>query len=277
MKGIRIVSFIAICMLISQIALAAGPDPIHYFRLENASGEDSAGNLTLAALGNPTPVEGAFGDANGAAYFDGSSILCREDGGAGTNFTTPEQGTLEAFFKPDSPFADSYTISGRMGGNRTYLLHGRGGPHNEGNQLQFEVGDQFDEVVLFHVDDAVEHLFYYAVTWDTTSGDYEAFLADITAGEKQLAKLSGNWAQIRDTGRVQDGAFGIGCLAMDFAAADDCYFIGMVDEVAVYESRLSEGQLQGHLDGFYSGRSYFGIAKPAGKLSTTWGSLKAAY
>ena len=50
------------------------------------------------------------------------------------------------------------------------------------------------------------------------------------------------------------------------------FFNGMLDEVLIVKRALSEDEVEAHYDGGLKG---FLAVQPHGKLSTTWGNLKA--
>ena len=72
---------------------------------------------------------------------------------------------------------------------------------------------------------------------------------------------------VSDKPDMHDNSIFIGGCPLDASYA----LTGMVDEVAVYNRPLSEGEIKGAMEGF--SKVILGV-DPSSKLATTWGELK---
>lgn len=253
---------------------------------EFAIGDGGLGNPIEVPLGTPGSVAGQLSDIVFETGFNGGqayrpyivnpAVTDRAGAGltgAGPDFTTPIQFTIEAVLKPaekttsEATAAVQYIFQTRPGSDRGYYLiqdkSGLAGGDTEA--VGTIVGQSFGNPGLGRRYDTSEPWIYVAAVIDLSPIGATPFnelvtvnfySANLSAGETTLSLFTKSDFVTNDTLEGVAGIFGIGGFAVDRAALNTPgvpdyiqeMFQGAIDNVAVYNSLLDPQTLQLHLD-----------------------------
>ena len=218
-------------------------DPIAYWRLGNsfdntAVNLGSIGNLADGIYsGHPISIEGLIGDNDGAIDFDGNSGVLIADHSSINTASSYSQKTIELTFKAD-------TVSG------TQILYEQGGGGNglniylEGNILKFGVwASNSGEWLSYEID--ANETYQVALVFDAgqLTGYVNGQVIDsVTTSFTAIPRHTGNIAigQVNDDTRFSNTS--------STSANSGYYFDGMIDDVVLYNTALSEDRISAHYD-----------------------------
>jgi hypothetical protein len=242
--------------------------------------DDGMGNLTEVARGTPGSVEGQLSDVTFEPGFFGGqafrphliapAVTARAGAGltgAGPDFTTPTQFTIEAVVKAgdkNSISAVNYIFQTRPGSDRGYYLvqDESGATRGDTEALGAVVGQAFANIGLGRTYDTSDPWIYIAAVIDLSPigsapnnelVTVNMYSANLSLGETTLSLFTKSDYVTNDTLEGLSGIFGVGSFAVertgdgipDFAQE---FFQGAVDSMAVYSSLLDQQTLQVHLD-----------------------------
>jgi hypothetical protein len=217
------------------VAEVSADNPTAWWRFEDASSAsgsaaaDSAGIFTGTYQGDIGLVEGVAGQS---ARFDGDFDYV-DIGAVGP---VPVQGSIEFWVRPDvvenyrNPFTTG-PLNGATAGNHAFRFEQNGG------NFKLYIGDDsgispdYDQILDTGMD--AGRWIHVVVTWDTTLGLVSAFIDGV-------AVLSDD-ANTFFPSQLSDVSIGMGYEW----AANRCW-MGNVDEVAIYDTRLGAGRIQAH-------------------------------
>ena len=201
-----------------------------------------------------------FGRAYRPAYVDATQSSTAGAGLTGSDFTSPNQFTIEALVKADqktSGSAVNYIFQTRPGSDRGYYLvqDEDNVPRGTTSGLGSIIGNNFgdSEIPVGHTDD--EHWFYIAAAIDLTSNAGQAvadiWMADVSAGGALTQVATGRTWNTADPSALAGatGIFGIGNFAIDrggdgVAEASQEWFQGAIDFVRINDGLLGQSELE---------------------------------
>jgi len=208
--------------------------------------KDVEGNNNGAIVGNPQIVEGKIGQA---LSFDGNDIV---------NMGNPEElnfgeedYSIEAWIKTkesDVPIITKMQSSNERGWQNKVLEDGK-----FYNRIQVNNGN--DTETTSAVNDLNWH--HTVTVISRTGGRQILYIDGKSEANENIADVVGSVTNERDVivGSYHDGKK---------------FFSGAIDEVRIYNRALSDGEIEQN----YKSEGFSAI-KPAGKLSLTWGEIKA--
>ncbi|MYF98845.1 LamG domain-containing protein [Candidatus Poribacteria bacterium] len=251
-----IIMYITVMVLMGACMLSVNADlkdptlSVYYsFDKEGGTIEDGSPNRNDGKLeGNTDWEEGVFGKA------------IKLENSVWINLNGPE-------FEngPVDGFTLAVWVNHTGSGNPQTLLDAIGGGHGSG-LYHMEIrpaGFRF-----FHRDNTNTEVFninpgpvieankwvHFAGTYDSGSGDIKIYVdGEETHAGKGNGKLSDDWSVTAGIGHHKN----------------DRWYIGLLDEYYLFDRALSEDEINEVKDG------EFLDVKPAGKLTTTWGNIKA--
>jgi hypothetical protein len=202
--------------------MAASDSLVGWWPLDQrgTAAEELAGGNDGTYSGNPSEAEGKVA---GALRFDGvNDVVVVDDPGADWTYDITGSITLEAWIKREAAQPDEQTIAGKANAYALAIKDGR-------------VLGNIDRVVVVHgtLTVTVGEWHHIAVTYDPTDGRFKAFLD----GEVDVVATT----TIGRPVPVNDNAYNIGGF---FPAYNLRYFQGIVDEVSVYNTALSDGEVR---------------------------------
>lgn len=215
---------------------------------KDSSGNGNDGNLT----GNPKWVNGKFGKA---LEFDGVDDYV--DVGAG-KFDTISDGTIALWFNH----------GGTGGVNRVIFGHSKDGS----NRSPIFVSDSTQKIAFEIIMGGVNHDIYSDKTVAAGTWYYMA----VTFGTDGM-KMYVDGVQQADKDPITWGYDDIGTSAENMIGRHlgGHHFPGIIDEVAIFNVALKEGDIQATMNQGLGKALGIAAVYPTGKLATTWGSVKA--
>ena len=237
------ISFIVISLMLASIS-DAGFDPANVVGawLLDGDASDSSGNGNDGTLvGDPQWVDGKVG---GALAFDGDDVVEAPDS---DNLRLGMSQTVMAWINPTEDVGDWVRLVGK----------GASDPRNYGMWRQSD-GD-----ILFQIypgcncwEDGNAATNAPINTWTHVAGTYDG----------AQMKLFINGVELVAADCAAEPATSEDPLTIGFAGFHT-YFIGLIDEVVVLNSVLTEDDIADIMNGIVA-------VSPLGKLATTWGDIK---
>jgi hypothetical protein len=270
-----------------QAAAMAEASQTYHWRFEGADAstagldyEVSANNLLEHNVGATHPPTHITYDAPG---FDATSTAASTwrtipgtDFGHGDGFVTSAAITPGATFSWEvllqtgsdpvpiqgGTWNQGYVLSDRSGGPRGYFLWQGTSTSNSGDGFTSLTGDWIaGEATVVPGPLPADNWYYMAGTYTVNPGDgssqVDLYYADLTAGDTSLTHTAFANPKAYDYG--VPGAFGVG---KRFDGTGEA-FPGVLDEVYLYESALTQQTLQSHLDALLRGGEQVVLPEPA--------------
>ena len=223
-----------------QQAILDTPGVIHYWPVDNASGEDVVGLVDRGQKVGPVSTgQGPFLSAGSSLEVAGDGYMTFAD----SPLSLSNTGTLECWVRADAAPSDrayafsARKIAGTLQSDRMYITAwGKEG----GDELRFGFGDNADAGKICDIEGRLGEWVYVAMTWEpgTTGIDVSTYFADadgvLQAGGTDLG--NGGFAP-------QDALLRFGVYS-----GGGQYWEGGLDEVAIYGRVLSLAEMQGHHD-----------------------------
>lgn len=216
--------------------------------------QDLQGSVDLSA------VAGGTGSTASIAYltgFDGQSTVVKSQvidalNGAGlrstANVSWSDTLTVESIFRADGFSGNQYIVSGpgTGDGGRGYWLY------TQPNKVRYAVGNAggLDSASTDIAALTTGHWYYSATTYAKDGGGnvvINSYLADLSAHQTTLSQVVTNDTRVASPYGAA-AKIGVGM----FSGGNQEFFNGRIDEVAVYNSTLSQASLQSHLDGYFT-------------------------
>ena len=268
MKSLVLGITIASIMLIGTVAKAAEDEGMVLY----LSFDEGVGNITkdLSGNGNDGSIKG------GAKWVQGKDGKALELDGEDDYVQVPYDDifnitdaiTLAAWIKPSLPFDPPWRaiINNReFGAEGSYLLQTsqtNGGPERVAEfALRLPGGYTYMRAVTLLTSDDLWHI---AATYDEESSEMRIYVN----GELEEDATPNQAPSGAINPASQDGIF----IGKDYGVDSPNWFGGTIDEVAIYNRALTEEQVKDLYQGEIKRKIV--AVEPAGKLTTTWASIR---
>ncbi|QNN23247.1 LamG domain-containing protein [Planctomycetales bacterium ZRK34] len=230
----------------------------HLYSFEGATDierrQDAQGGVDLSAFAGGT---GSTANIVYQSGFDGQATVLKPEAlgaldGAGlrstANVNWADTMTVESIFRADGFSGNQYIVAGpgTGDGGRGYWLY------TQPNKVRYAVGNAGGlDAASTDIAALTTGHWYYSATTYTKDGSgnvtINSYLADLSAHQTALTQVVTNDTRAASPyGAAAE--IGVGM----FSGGNQEFFNGQIDEVAVYNSALSQSSLQAHLDGYYT-------------------------
>jgi hypothetical protein len=225
----------------------------HYWRLDETAGQpyqDSHGTAMATCSSCPTPGTGVV---NGAQLFDGAVTVTVSDDGT-FDWDPPSSFSIEVWMRKESSSGVTEVVAGRYGGP------GRGSwwlAVDIADRVQFNLSDSSNTATAQGTSDVVDGSWHHvAAVRSGTSNLIQVYVDGAAQGA-----VSASFQQ----GFSSSAPLTIGCFS---TGSPGCYS-GLIDEVATYDSALTDVQVISHFNNGRAGLGYCDRAAVVPAFSST--------